>query len=169
LDDGRSLARNYSQFGRGYAVTSYAAQGQNVDYVLFSDSGIKAATNDQQWYVTISRGRKGIKIFTPDKIQLRQNIAHSGDRPLALDIAKPKANFARTLAKVWQRNVAYVLNVRCSHLKAAQRQAEIIRQSETVQEAETTRQPQTNRQTRTIAHKHHKQNKTNDIGRGVRI
>jgi hypothetical protein len=40
-----------------------------VDYVLFSDSGIKAATNDQQWYVTISRGRKGIKIFTPDKIQ----------------------------------------------------------------------------------------------------
>ena len=44
--------RNYRQFGRGYAVTSYAAQGQNVDYVLFSDSGIRAATNDQQWYVT---------------------------------------------------------------------------------------------------------------------
>jgi hypothetical protein len=165
----RSLAKNYRQFGRGYAVTSYAAQGQNVDYVLFSDSGIKAATNHQQWYVTISRGRKGIKIFTPDKIQLRQNIAHSGDRPLALDIAKPTRSFAHTLAKVWRRNVAYVLNVRCSHRKAAQRQAEIIRESETVQHSQTVRPRQTARQTKTIAHKHHKQNQTNNIGGGIRI
>jgi hypothetical protein len=72
------LPKNYRQFVRGYAVTSYAAQGKTVDYVLFSDSAVKAATNEQQWYVTISRGRKGVKIFTADKIQLRENIAHSG-------------------------------------------------------------------------------------------
>ena len=89
LDDGRTLPKNYRQFVRGYAVTSYAAQGKTVDYVLFSDSAVKAATNEQQWYVTISRGRKGVKIFTADKIQLRQNIAHSGDRTLAMDM-KPK-------------------------------------------------------------------------------
>jgi ATP-dependent exoDNAse (exonuclease V) alpha subunit len=80
LNDGRVLPKNYRQFVRGYAVTSYAAQGKTVDYVLFSDSAVKAATNEQQWYVTISRGRKGVKIFTADKIQLRQNIAHSGHR-----------------------------------------------------------------------------------------
>ena len=28
-----------------------------MDYVLFSDSTVKPATNAQQWYVTISRGR----------------------------------------------------------------------------------------------------------------
>jgi len=72
---------------RGYAVTSYAAQGKNVDYVLFSDSAVRAATNQQQWYVTISRGRRGVKIFTADKIQLRENVARSGNRPLALDMA----------------------------------------------------------------------------------
>jgi hypothetical protein len=83
LNDGRVLPKNYRQFVRGYAVTSYAAQGKTVDYVLFSDSAVKAATNEQQWYVTISRGRKGVKIFTADKIQLRQNIAHSGHRTLA--------------------------------------------------------------------------------------
>ncbi len=88
LNDGRMLPKNYRQFVRGYAVTSYAAQGKTVDYVLFSDSAVKAATNEQQWYVTISRGRKGVKIFTADKIQLRQNIAHSGDRTLALDMTK---------------------------------------------------------------------------------
>ncbi|MFI5105915.1 MAG: hypothetical protein ACHP79_13405, partial [Terriglobales bacterium] len=47
---------------------------------LFSDSAVKPATNRQQWYVTISRGRKGIKIFTSDKAQLRENILRSGDR-----------------------------------------------------------------------------------------
>ena len=39
---------------------------------------MKAATNRQQWYVTISRGRKGIRIFTSDKEQLRENVARSG-------------------------------------------------------------------------------------------
>ena len=86
LQDGRTLAANYRQFVRGYAVTSYAAQGKTADYVLFSDSMIKPATNAQQWYVTISRGRRGIKIFTSDKEQLRENITRSGERALALDL-----------------------------------------------------------------------------------
>jgi uncharacterized protein (DUF1684 family) len=63
-EDGRLAFR---QFVQGYAITSYASQGKSVDYVLFSDSAAKAATNQQQWYVTISRGKKGIHIFTTDK------------------------------------------------------------------------------------------------------
>ena len=86
LKDGRTLENDYRQFVRGYAVTSYASQGKTVDYVLFSDSTVKAATNRQQWYVTISRARKGIKIFTSDPRQLRENVARSGDRELALDL-----------------------------------------------------------------------------------
>ena len=87
LDDGRILPSDYRQFGRGYAVTSYASQGKTVDYVLFSDSTEKAATDAKQWYVSISRGRKGIRIFTSDKHQLRENVARSGNRALALDLA----------------------------------------------------------------------------------
>ena len=87
LDDGRTLASDYRQFVRGYAVTSYASQGKTVNYVLFSDSTVKAATNTQQWYVSISRGRKGVRIFTSDKVQLRQNVSRAGDRTLALDLA----------------------------------------------------------------------------------
>jgi hypothetical protein len=90
LTDGRILAKNYRQFVRGFAITSYASQGKTVDHVLFSDSAVKAATNQQQWYVTISRGRKGITIFTSDKVQLRENILRSGDRPLALDLSKQR-------------------------------------------------------------------------------
>ena len=87
LQDGRILESDYRQFVRGFAITSYASQGKTVDYVLFSDSTIKAATNQQQWYVTISRGRRGIRVFTSDKEQLRENICRSGDRELALDMA----------------------------------------------------------------------------------
>jgi hypothetical protein len=135
LNDGRVLAKNYRQFVRGYAVTSYAAQGKTVDYVLFSDSAVKAATNEQQWYVTISRGRKGVKIFTADKIQLRQNIAHSGDRPLALDMARKSS--VHKLARIWGRDVAYVLNVQQAQRTSAERQAEALRQDEMVKQAQT--------------------------------
>jgi conjugative relaxase-like TrwC/TraI family protein len=87
LTDGRVLDKSFREFLPGYAVTSYGSQGKTVDYVLFSDSTVKAATNAQQWYVTISRGRRGVRIFTPDKIQLRENLVRSGHRPLALEFA----------------------------------------------------------------------------------
>ena len=136
LNDGRVLPKNYRQFVRGYAVTSYAAQGKTVDYVLFSDSAVKAATNEQQWYVTISRGRKGVKIFTADKIQLRQNIAHSGHRTLALDMASA----SHKLAALWGREVAYVLNIEQSQRKSSERQAEAFRQALTVGQSQAAQQ-----------------------------
>jgi conjugative relaxase-like TrwC/TraI family protein len=88
LADGRILLSHYRQFVRGYAVTSYGSQGKTVDHVLFSDSAIRAATNARQWYVTISRGRRSIQIFTPDKEQLRHAIMRSGERELALDLLR---------------------------------------------------------------------------------
>lgn len=137
LDDGRVLSKDYRQFVRGYAVTSYAAQGKTVDYVLFSDSAVKAATNEQQWYVTISRGRKGVKIFTADKIQLRQNIAHSGHRTLAMDM---KASAFQKLATMWGRDVAFVLNVQHSRRVSAKRQAEALQQQESERQSSAGRQ-----------------------------
>jgi ATP-dependent exoDNAse (exonuclease V) alpha subunit len=104
LTDGRTLENNFRQFVRGYAITSYASQGKSVNYVLFSDSAAKAATNNQQWYVTISRGKKGVQIFTTDKAELRENIARSGDRPLAIDIA-PMKNEEREMQRSAMQNV----------------------------------------------------------------
>jgi len=78
-----------------------------VDYVLFSDSTVKAATSAEQWYVSISRGRRGIRIFTPDKEQLRENIIRSGHRPLALEIAAGSVSRGRRL--LWQRLHGYLL------------------------------------------------------------
>ena len=78
-----------------------------MDYVLFSDSTIKAATNAQQWYVTISRGRRGTRIFTPDKEQLRENVSRSGHRPLALELAGRLTS--RRAVRLWDHLHSYML------------------------------------------------------------
>jgi conjugative relaxase-like TrwC/TraI family protein len=143
LDDGRTLPKHYRQFVRGYAVTSHAAQGKTVDYVLFSDSAVKAATNEQQWYVTISRGCKGVKIFTADKIQLRQNITRSGNRTLAMDM-KPGA--VQKLATAWRCSIAFVLNVQRAQHESTERQAEMLRQAESLGQQELERHAKALRQ-----------------------
>ncbi len=103
LTDGRILDSHFREFLPGYAVTSYGSQGKTVDYVLFSDSAIKPATNAEQWYVSISRGRRGIRIFTPDKEQLRENILQSGHRKLALDLATNRGQArVQTMSPVWR-------------------------------------------------------------------
>jgi hypothetical protein len=71
-----------------------------------------------------------VKIFTADKIQLRQNIAHSGHRTLALDMAGESAT--HQLAKIWGQDIAYVLNVQQAQRQFTGRQAEAIRQDEAV-------------------------------------
>ena len=85
---GRTLPANYREFVRGYAITSYGSQGKTVEHVLFSDSTVKAATNNQQWLVTISRGTKAVKIFTSNKEQLRENVNRMGDRELAVEFVR---------------------------------------------------------------------------------
>ena len=87
-DDGvrKTLEPTQRMFARGYAVTSYGSHGKMVDTVILSDASNRAATNANQWYVTISRGRKRVVIFTPDKAALRANIERAGDRELALDL-----------------------------------------------------------------------------------
>lgn len=111
LKDGRVLDSRYREFQAGYAITSYGSQGKTADYVLFSDSTLKGATNAQQWHVSISRGRRGIGIFTPDKQQLRENITRSGERPLAVDLLRSwerKSPFFRLLAERFGSHAAHI-------------------------------------------------------------
>jgi ATP-dependent exoDNAse (exonuclease V) alpha subunit len=82
-------------FNHGYACTSYASQGKTVDTVLFSDAGSKPATNQKQWFVTISRARRRALIFTPDKSALRAAIASEGHRTLATEARKDGQSVGR--------------------------------------------------------------------------
>ena len=71
LTDGRMIPEKYRTFTHGYAVTSHAAQGKTVDEVLVASSRSLPAVNQEQFYVSISRGRERCQVFTDDAERLR--------------------------------------------------------------------------------------------------
>lgn len=82
-------------FNLGYAVTSYSSQGKTVDTVIFADAGSRTATNQKQWFVTISRARRRALVFTSNKAALRAAIVSDGHRMLAMEATRggrPLAN-----------------------------------------------------------------------------
>ncbi|HVT94088.1 MAG TPA: MobF family relaxase [Bryobacteraceae bacterium] len=98
----KTLAPSQRVFVRGYAVTSYGSQGKTVDTVLFADAASRAATNANQWYVSITRGRKRVLVFTADKAELRETIVRAGDRELAIDL-KPATSGMSLNWPEWHR------------------------------------------------------------------
>lgn len=65
-----SISKDFGKISHGYAVTSYSSQGSTVDRVLVADSGSKGASGQKEFYVSISRGRKSIEIYTSNKTDL---------------------------------------------------------------------------------------------------
>ncbi len=64
LADGRVIPADYRTFTHGYAVTSHAAQGKTVDEVLLvASSRSLPAINQEQFYVSISRGRERCQVI----------------------------------------------------------------------------------------------------------
>ena len=65
LADGRSLPNGFNVFTHGYAVTSHSSQSKTVDEVLVvASSRSFGAVNREQFYVSISRGRERVQVFT---------------------------------------------------------------------------------------------------------
>jgi conjugative relaxase-like TrwC/TraI family protein len=97
LADGRVISADYRTFTHGYAVTSHAAQGKTVDEVLLVASARSLpAINQEQFYVSISRGRERCQIFTDDSELLRSHVTHSSARLAAVE-AMPQRDFLQTI------------------------------------------------------------------------
>ena len=97
LADSRVIPSDYRTFTHGYAVTSHAAQGKTVDEVLVvASSRSLPAINQEQFYVSISRGRERCRIFTDDSDLLRSHITHSSARLAAVE-AMPQRDFLQTI------------------------------------------------------------------------
>jgi conjugative relaxase-like TrwC/TraI family protein len=86
LTDGRVLPPDFRSFTHGYCVTSHTAQGRTVDHVYVAmGANSMMATNRNQFYVSTSRGRERVEIFTHDVEELRAMVRRSGDRKGALE------------------------------------------------------------------------------------
>jgi conjugative relaxase-like TrwC/TraI family protein len=97
LADGRVIPSDYRTFTHGYAVTSHAAQGKTVVEVLVvASSRSLPAINQEQFYVSISRGRERCQVFTDDTELLRSHVTDSSARLAAIE-ALPQRDFFKTI------------------------------------------------------------------------
>lgn len=86
---GKTIPRDYGHFDQGYYRTSHAAQGKDADVLLLSQSSASfTASNQKQFYVSVSRGAKEARIYTDNIQELKNAIQKPADRMDALDLQK---------------------------------------------------------------------------------
>jgi hypothetical protein len=76
LNDGRRMRRDGARIDQGVCVTSYASQCRTVDQVVVLPDGSDA----KGWYVSLSRARETMHVYTRDKEALRQSVMYPGER-----------------------------------------------------------------------------------------
>ncbi len=96
LNNGWEIDGAYGHLAHGYVTTSHASQGKTVDVVLIAQSAQSLpASSLEQFYVSVSRGRERVHVYTDDKDGLRDAIRRSGQRMSATELAGDRYDRAR--------------------------------------------------------------------------
>lgn len=88
--DGREIETELGRLRHidyGYASTSHSSQGATVDRVIVNIDTMRSAdlVNCKQFYVSISRARHGISVYTDDRERLRRVVNRSREKSTALE------------------------------------------------------------------------------------
>jgi ATP-dependent exoDNAse (exonuclease V) alpha subunit len=95
MDDGREIstaAERLRHIDHGYASTSHSSQGATVDRVIVNVDTTRSAqlVNRKQFYVSISRARYAVSIYTDDRDRLRQTVSRNREKSTALEVLQSK-------------------------------------------------------------------------------
>lgn len=91
LSNGSTLPANYGHFAHGYVTTSHSSQGKTADKVIISQSSMSfKASSAEQFYVSVSRGRQAVSIYTDDKEHLMQAVNNSSQRISATELMEKR-------------------------------------------------------------------------------
>ena len=102
LNDGRRMRRNGARIDQGVCITSYASQCRTVDQVVVLPDGSDA----KAWYVSLSRAREAMHVYTCDKSALHQSVIQPGERKSvwelvqALSRVKPQSRYSN-MSALW--------------------------------------------------------------------
>jgi conjugative relaxase-like TrwC/TraI family protein len=87
LANGWVIAKDHGNLAHGYCLTSYGSQSKGVDCVFVAESSESfRAADREQFYVSASRFKEALQIFTDDKRQLLEAVRKSSHRPSATDL-----------------------------------------------------------------------------------
>ncbi|HVX09904.1 MAG TPA: MobF family relaxase [Pirellulales bacterium] len=87
FDNGWVLDKGFGHLAHGYVVTSWSSQSRTVDVGLIGQASQSfPASSKEQFYVSASRARKQVMIYTSDKEALKQAIEQSEERLTATEL-----------------------------------------------------------------------------------
>lgn len=103
IGKGKVLPKGWGHMSLGYVDTSYASQGKTTDRVFISvgDESL-AAANQQQWYVSASRGREQAKLYVDSKEDVRDAITKTGERLSAVELTHTKIRHSAWRQRFYQ-------------------------------------------------------------------
>lgn len=95
MDDGREISaapERLRHIDHGYASTSHSSQGATVDRAIVNVDTTRSAqlVNHKQFYVSISRARHAVSIYTDDRDRLRQTVSRNREKSTALEVLQSK-------------------------------------------------------------------------------
>jgi len=93
LANGWTVPKDYGHFNHGYVVTSHSSQGKTIDHVIVGQSSDSfPASSREQFYVSVSRGRQQVTIYTDDKEALLEAVSKADERVTATEFFTNTAN-----------------------------------------------------------------------------
>jgi hypothetical protein len=104
LTNGFVVPKDYGGITHGYVVTSHASQGKTVDVPLVAlGSESFAAANREQLYVSLSRGREAVRLYTDDKAAMLDAVQSSSARLSATELMGDEVPKPKRKATIAQR------------------------------------------------------------------
>jgi ATP-dependent exoDNAse (exonuclease V) alpha subunit len=103
------MRRNGARIDQGVCITSHASQCRTVDQVVVLPDGADA----KGWYVSLSRARDAMHVYTRNKAALRQSVTQPGERKSiwelvqALQRSKPQP-IDRKMPDLWATHRAEI-------------------------------------------------------------
>jgi len=123
LTSGRNeiiLDKNYRNLAHGYYSTSIAAQGKSVNRVLILQTAQTGkAASKEQFYVSASRGKFAISVFTDNKEHLLESVQRSSARMAAIELAPFYATHRITALKEKIKNMSEAARTHITDAKEA--------------------------------------------------
>src|SRR5205823_135334 len=87
LANGWVVSKDFGHWTHGYCLTSYSSQSKSVDCVFIAECAESfRAADREQFYVSASRFKQALTIYTDDKQELLRAVSKSSERPSATDL-----------------------------------------------------------------------------------
>jgi conjugative relaxase-like TrwC/TraI family protein len=87
LDNGWTVGSDFGHLAHGYVVTSHASQGKTVDRVFVGQGSESfVASSREQFYVSASRAREQVTVYTDNKEALLDAVSRSEERVSATEL-----------------------------------------------------------------------------------